>query len=98
MIQVQANLAIDICQRHVAMLAGDVRIAVPAQYTHVAPPRRYRYRGLAWNGDIHIRSDPMIARALRIGAQTYRLTTDRDLRLCAQIPFVRIFLFVGADA
>src|ERR1700674_257231 len=80
------------------MLTGDVRVAVSSQDTHIAAARRYHHGSFAGNGDVHIRRDPMIARTLRIGIETHRLTTDVDLRLCAQIPFVGVFLLVGTDA
>ena len=58
----------------------------------------YEDRGLAWQGDVHVGINPVVASPAGVSVQSDHVAIHRDLRFAAGIPPVRILLIFGADA
>ena len=97
-VQIQIDFAVDVGDGYVAMLAGDVDVAVPAEHAHVAVARGDHGCSFAGHGDLEVARDRVVACALGIGIHREFIAADRDLRLGTGVPFVSFFLPLRGDA
>ena len=95
-VQIQQDVSCLIADVHLAMAVRHLEIRCEISDGYIAAGGRDSKGRVLRNVDIHVSADAFVARALRVGVQSYDFISDDDLRLRFGVVIVRVLLFFGA--